>query len=431
MPHLIHLAIGHPPAAKSGAPRMRAVSEAFAAKGWDVTAVSLAERAWERELGLDRSMMAGLPPRVQLVGVDLARYDLATDIRAYSREQALHWDDWMAEQKRLDREVFPEDLFGRWLDPLTRAALDVHRRKPADLVLVSPGPYVTLGVALAFSKASGVPIAIDYRDGWAVDVVRGHEAFPPDSEEDRIEKAVVERAVQVWFVNDAIRGFYAARYPAAADRFRTVRNGFDGDPGAQVRDRDGPLRFGYLGTLTLGTEQLATLLRAWRWARWATPLLADASFDIRGHLGTRTTSANRRQRLLQRFVRFGARYAGSVERADVASVYAQWDVLVLALIGGRYVTSGKVYEYVATGLPVMSAHDPDSAAVEVLSGYPRWVSNASMSQEDLALAFIRAAQRARPTTADITAARAHASQYERMRVMGSAVEELIAAWESR
>ena len=123
-PHLIYLAVGFPPAAKSSAYRMRAVANAFAGQGWDVTAVSLADESWFREMGLDPSLLEGLSPRIRRVGVDLARYDLATDIREYSEDQALHWDAWLADQIRLDQEVFPEDIFGRWLAPLEAALAD-------------------------------------------------------------------------------------------------------------------------------------------------------------------------------------------------------------------------------------------------------------------------------------------------------------------
>ena len=33
---------------------------------------------------------------------------------------------------------------------------------------------------------------------------------------------------------------------------------------------------------------------------------------------------------------------------------------------------GKVYEYMATGKPIVSVHEPESSASATLSGYPLW-----------------------------------------------------------
>ncbi len=425
MPHLIYLAVGFPPAAKSSAYRMRATANAFAERGWDVTAVSLVDESWQREMGLDPALLEDLSPRIRRVGVDLSRYDLATDIRRYSEQQALHWDVWLDEQLALDLAAFPEELFGRWLEPLTRALERVHAEHPGDLLLVSPGPYVTLGAVVQFRSAHRIPMAIDFRDAWSLNVVTGEEQFPPDSTAGMWEAKAVGQAEQVWFVNDAIRGFYADRYPRSSDRMRTVRNGYDGDPGQLVAFANHrPVRFGYLGTLTLSSEQLGLVLRAWRLARTASPAMAGATLEFRGHLGTHTVGASRKQRTLDRFARWGVSYTGPVSRGEVAGVYGGWDALLLALIGGRYVTSGKVYEYVATGLPIASAHDPDSAAREVLTDYPRWFPNRSMSEADIAAAFIEAAA---DVGTDPGPARASAAAFERRTITDSAVAGLIRA----
>ena len=58
-------------------------------------------------------------------------------------------------------------------------------------------------------------------------------------------------------------------------------------PGALVHaGAHSPLRFGYLGTITLDVEQITDLLRGWRLARAASPRLADATLEFRGHIAT-------------------------------------------------------------------------------------------------------------------------------------------------
>ena len=59
--------------------------------------------------------------------------------------------------------------------------------------------------------------------------------------------------------------------------------------------------------------------------------------------------------------------------------------------GGEYITSGKTYEYMTTGLPIVSVHRPESAASAILKDYPLWFPAASLAPEDVASALAAAA----------------------------------------
>ena len=90
----------------------------------------------------------------------------------------------------------------------------------------------------------------------------------------------------------------------------------------------------------------------------------------------------------------GISYAGPVSKTRVREVYARFDVCLLVLGTGRYVTSGKVFEYLPTGLPVVSVHDPGNAASDVLREYPLWFPVAALTAEAIADALIAAAEAA-------------------------------------
>ena len=95
-------------------------------------------------------------------------------------------------------------------------------------------------------------------------------------------------------------------------------------------------------------------------------------------------------------------------------MYESLDVLLLILAGARYVTSGKVYEYMATGKPIVSVHDPECAAREALEGYPLWFPVRDLTAEAVRDALVDAAAAARTLSPETVAlARKHASRFTR------------------
>lgn len=224
-------------------------------------------------------------------------------------------------------------------------------------------------------------------------------------------------ADEVWFVNDAIRSWHVAQHPGESEKMHVVANGFDEyGTSLQVPVRDGRaegLVFGYIGTITPKVP-LETLIRGWARARRDEPALAGARLELRGYLGHFGAGEVETQRLVGEAAADGIRYLGPVAKTEIAETYRGFDALVLALGTGRYVTSGKVFEYAATGIPVVSVHDPGNAASDVLRGSPSWVPSRSLSVDDVAAALAAGARLARDQTpAERQAAQDWAAGYSR------------------
>ncbi|WP_374209712.1 glycosyltransferase [Glycomyces sp. TRM65418] len=410
---------------------MRETANQFAAQGWDVTVVTIEDESWELDSGVDHTLSEQVDPRVEVVKLPLRRADLETDIRRFSERRAADPAAWIRSLRERNLEAFPEPTFGGWRGALEEAVLRVHQSKPADLLLTSCVPYTSLAAAWRLWEEARVPYAVDFRDGWSIDVLGAAEAFGRDTEEGRWEERILGSAISLWVVNDPIAEHYRARYPEFAHRVHVVRNGYDADSAPQSRrapDPESGLVFGYLGTATFPGGLLQTVLDAWRDARQREPLLANARFEFRGHIGSgarRGTGGH--VELLWAAEADGVSYGGPVLKADVADTYAWWDALVYILIGGRYMTSGKVYEYMAAGLPIVSAHAADHESVNVLKGHPLWTGSRGVDREAIAEAFVQAAHLAVEATDDQRAAAlAHAERFRRETIMAAAVQRLAA-----
>lgn len=427
-PHLLYVAWGFPPSRSGGVYRALATANAFALAGWTVSVLTVDRDALDRYTGIDPSLERRIEAGVHVLRLPFSWPQRDTDIRQFSRLRALAPGTWRRLDSRRDTVAFPEPVYGRWRSTLERAALRVHREQPVDLVIASANPNVDFMAAWVLHRRHRVPYVMDYRDAWLLDVFSGALLHPDDGRAARLERRLVEHARELWFVNEPIRDWHRARYPAAAARMHVVANGFDRalvpPVATRASDPERGITFGYLGTIS-GRVPIAELIAGWRWARDRDGLAGRSRVRLHGYLGYYATPQADLLALVDSAGDSDLRYEGPVAKDAIAAVYASFDALLLAIGAGRYVTSGKVFEYMATGLPIVSIHDAGNAASDVLRGYPLWFPAADLTAEGIGDALVRAARAARDTDgATRAAALEHAAQFARDLQLRPRVEAL-------
>jgi len=400
--HLLYLAWGFPPSRAGGVYRALATVNAFAAAGWDVTVVTATRETFERYTGADASLEEQVDDRVVVRRIPFDWPAQDTDVRRYGALRVALPPVWARLRRLADELPFPEPSYGPWRRPLAAAARAVHDEHRVDLTLATANPHVTFAAAHDLFRSAGVPYVMDYRDAWTLDVFSGRTTTRARSRVSRWQSRLLADAREVWFVNRPLRDWHAARFPAVAERMQVVENGWDPallPPVGPPSPHDGGPRFAYLGTVTPKVP-LAELLAGWRLARADGRLPAGATLTLGGHLGYFTVPQGPLAEALADAAADGVRYVGPVAKAQVADFYADADVLVLALGSGRYVTSGKVYEYVATRRPVVAVHDPANATTDVLADHPLVARVAAVTPDEVARALAEGAALAARATPD-------------------------------
>ncbi|WP_328462421.1 glycosyltransferase [Actinoplanes sp. NBC_00393] len=428
-PRLLYIAFYFPPSRASGVYRARATANHFAAAGWDVTVFAAPLRFLYHVIGsVDEKLSETVDPRIKVERpeLDLSRW-----------ENELHNMTWLegtlpeaAKKLRQWREdrYFPE-VYASWARDSVTKALRMHKTEKFDAVLATGNPFAAFAAAWEINKKTGIPYVADYRDSWTLDLFSDEPAFPPEHAAWRWEKRIIGDSSATVFVNNALRAWHADRYPASADRMLVVPNGWDPDllevaagDGAESANR--PLRFGYLGTVT-SKQPVVEMAEAFRQAR-EYPDLHDAELNIHGHLGFFKQSHAAFLPLLGLDAKgepdpesdHGLRLRGPVSKTEVAGVYEHNDVLVFLAAGGKYVTSGKIFEYMAAGKPIVSVHAPEIAAREVLEGYPLWFTADSLDPGQVAKSMVEAGRAARTLTPQQQAeARAYADRFQRDKLL--------------
>lgn len=397
--------------------RALATANAFAAEGWDVTVLTATRDTFERLTGSDPAAESAVDPAVRVERIPFDPDRAEEDLARWSRSRVLSPLLWNYLRWLRSSAAFPEGGYGHWRTPLIAAAERIHAEHPVDLVVGSANPNVDFAPGEHLHRAHGVPYVMDYRDGWSLDVYTGQRAMSRRSRAGRIESRMLRHAAEAWFVNEPIRAWHAREYPELEGRLHVVSNGWDPEF-LRLQPRDGlgdgeALTFAYLGTI-YGPMPLLEALEGWRLARSRSALIARSRLVFRGRLGHFAEPDAHAAALLEQFRDDGVAYLGPVSKTEVASVYDQVDALLLIVSRSPYVTSGKVFEYAATGLPIAAVHHPETAATSVLQGRPGWFPVADLSPEQVADAFERAGDRATSMTgAELEDARAWAAPLAR------------------
>jgi len=415
-PHLLLIAFYFPPTRASGVYRGRAMANHFAAAGWDVTVLTV-EREFFRDYihSYDPSLEATVSPDVVVERVPFSGWQWEPDVRRIGLVRALFPRIAARVRRRAESLIFP-DAYSSWIRPVVRRGEQVHRQRPVDLVLTTGNPWSSFAAAWKLQRSIGVPYVLDYRDAWTMNQYT-HARPPKDlARAQAWEGRVLDGCALAVFVNEAQREWHAEQYPAVAARTRVVENGWEpellGDLPVRLPAPDRPLRLSYLGTMT-GYMPLREFFDGWRLARTG-PELTGSQVVLHGHLGFFSSARGAVRSALPLTEGIDVVYAGPVPKAEVRGAYSEADVLLLILPGSRFVTGGKVYEYMATGKPIVSVHDPDSSANGPLSRYPLWFPVRDLSPEAIRDALLAAARAARGLTeADVAAARAQAARFTR------------------
>jgi len=429
--HLLLTAWAFPPARTSGVHRAVGLANAFVGAGWDVTVLAAPASTFASNAMVDPSMEAAVDERVRIERVPFLSQAYDNDVTAWSALRARQPELWNGMRLARERRLFPEPGFGLWRPALEQTAARIHAARPVDVALGTANPHVDFIPGFFLKRRHGVAAVMDYRDAWTVDVFSGEDRRGVTTAERSWERQLLAEADLVWFVNETIRSWHAERYPEFADRMRVVSNGFDLSDGRSPAvphhpvDPAAGLTFGYVGTINYGQFPAQALFEGWARARKLDPLVARSRLHLRGHLGRTGVASDPLRALLDDAERHDVRYLGPVSKSELARVYAGFDALVLALASGPGVTSGKVFEFAATGLPVVSVHDPSSAATSIMRTSPAWEPSASLAEEDVAAAIVRTARRAASQTAEERAAAvAWGAQWERSRQLAGGVAEV-------
>lgn len=362
-----------PPSAGGGVQRLAKLAKHLPRHGWRVTVVAaepIEGRPRDETLLADVSeaRVVRLPARDVGAGVARAISPVKRLVRRRGASEQGRRTSGSASSAsgvplstRLARWVAVPDTAVRWAAGVEAAARRLHAEEPFDAVLASGPPYSGVAAAASAGRALSVPFVADMRDAWLVNPsVRWPTAWHAHRSQ-ALERATLAAADAVTAVSEVIAE--EAR-SLGARRVLVVPNGFDPeDLPPRAPDRAGPLRLAFMGRLYRALDP-ATLVEGLGLALRGGRLGEGFAVDVVGPPSAEAEALVRRHGLGE-----VVRFHGFKPHAEALGVVAAADAALVSVgqrPGAEGIYTGKLFEYVGMGVPVLLVGPADGVAARLL-----------------------------------------------------------------
>ena len=262
---------------------------------------------------------------------------------------------------RLARSLAMDDAVW-WARAAQRRGVSLGREHGVSAVLASGPPFSVLVAGRHVAAALDVPLVADMRDGWRDNPAAWYPSPAARRRALRAELAVLAAADVVLAVSPRIA---VEAMELGGRDVRVLPNGFDPDDVVPRRPQQGgPLRLVFMGKMYGRLTEPWDVFKALARVRSSHPGLA-VTLEIIGEAGGQIRSAAESAGLSATVDFSGylphAEAIGRVARADVAVV------IVADRPGAKAVLTGKLFEYLAIGMPILALVPPDGDAAQLMT----------------------------------------------------------------
>jgi glycosyltransferase involved in cell wall biosynthesis len=330
----------YPPLNSIGARRPSALAKWLRRRGHDVTVLSSVQSGRALDDHADGVVRTPdlLATRLNWRGQDLKAATGASDAT------------WSHDPGVWGKIFVPDVQVVSWLPFLVAHALRLHRRHRFDAVISTAPLEIAHAAGLALGRLGAGWVA-DFRDGWRFEAPRPDWPLAAQRRlDDALERLVVRRADAVVTVSEPLSEDLRRRHGIAVE---TITNGFDPDDAVMVTGTApvDPAKLTLVHTGGLGSERtIRPVLAALARLAAEDPSLRDRVEIV---LAGQRTAEERELYADPAHAPF-VRHLGYVERSESLALQRAADVLLLVTSGARTgEATGKLFEYLATGRPIL------------------------------------------------------------------------------
>jgi glycosyltransferase involved in cell wall biosynthesis len=346
MNRVLFLAYLFPPIANSGTQRPLKFVKYLRDFGWEPTVLTAATCEGHPA---DPGLLAEIPDGVRVVRVPMLNEKVAATVASLAGGKRFGRKLGDAISWRLRSHRQSPDLYALWKPTVVREAIRIFNDTPFDAVLATGFPWTSLLAGAEISKAVNRPFVADFRDLWAGEN-RFRDGRPVRDQELALEASVINDAKMVVTATGSVARHLAATHPDVDGADFLIPT---------PRDPKQPFRVVFTGVWKeyYGPGELYDAVD---WLRRSSPQLLDGVEIIAA--GFTPGEAKRRQ--LDAHIQ----ELGVVSHDRAVALMHSADIAYLPHLDPdrQWAIPGKLYEYVASGAPVLALTDPQRETAEIL-----------------------------------------------------------------
>nr|HID59545.1 glycosyltransferase [Desulfobacterales bacterium] len=266
--------------------------------------------------------------------------------------------------------LIPDSRIG-WLPFAVLKGLRVIEKRSIDCIYSTGGPWTDHLIGFFLKTYTGKPWVSDFRDFWTQDPNLRSMPTVRQRIEKYMERKVIECADRVISVNKAIGDYFLQTYHVDEKKLVTISNGYDQEDLANLsKGKENKSLFHIVYTGSVNAHRTPVyLLRALRQAINHYP---DLKQKIRvSFIGTADEISLKEVEMLE--LGENVMFLGCRSHKEAISYLFKANMLLLLSYTGEYAEvnanvhlTGKIFEYLATGIPIFALAKRQSAIAKIV-----------------------------------------------------------------
>ena len=259
------------------------------------------------------------------------------------------------------------DAFILWAPFAVARGLRIIRREKVSVIYSTAPPFTDHLVALVLKKITGKPLVVDFRDAWIAEPAKVWPHSTRKRIESRLEEKVIRGADAVISATEGVTRDFRERYPREDPlKFHTITNGYDGEDFRGIRpvsSSAAKLRIVHTGIFRLERSP-RTFLNALSLLLKERPQLRERVEVVFVGKNLPLSDGKRVEEYVREFgLEDVVEIGGFVSRRESLAYQKSADLLLLVVgkvppdLTDKYGIPGKVYDYIASGVPILAITD--------------------------------------------------------------------------